>query len=100
MQVGNDMNTKFCLDRWYSDSALASTYHHLYNVCTNLDIIIFQVVLSQGHVLQFTRQITGVMLLGLNTIYQIVQHYSLNVEPDKLIWRWNSSRLFSTKSAY
>jgi hypothetical protein len=51
MKVGNGINTKFWLDRWYFDNALAFTYHQLFDNCTNPTILVFQVIMSRGQAL-------------------------------------------------
>jgi hypothetical protein len=73
MKVGNGMQTKLWLDRWYTDNTLASIYHQFFDICSNPNISVFQVVMSKGQVLQFNRQITGVLLMELNSLYQLVQ---------------------------
>jgi hypothetical protein len=48
IKVYNGMYTKFSLDRWYFDNALASTYHRLFSVCINPTIFVFKIIVSQG----------------------------------------------------
>jgi hypothetical protein len=87
MKVGNGMYTKFWLDRWYTYNTLAFIYHQLFEICTNSTISVFQVIIFKGQALQFNRQIIRVVLIELNSIYQLIQQYTLTTELDVIVWR-------------
>jgi hypothetical protein len=76
MIVGNGTNIMFWLDRWHSGCALAISFYHLFNICSNQYLIVFEVVMSKGQALKFTRQLTGMLLIEYQTIMK--SHKNLN----------------------
>jgi hypothetical protein len=78
MRTGNKASTKFWLNRWQFDNALVSNYYHLFALCVNSHITFFEIVMSRDQALTFTRYLTGVLLVDLNAIYNIIAHYQLS----------------------
>lgn len=98
--VGNGQNTAFWTDRWLGDCALASSYHHLYQICSTSHISVYEVVLSKDKAMQFTRQLTGALLIEFNELYVLVSQQSLSLHTDQLTWRWDNSGKFFTHFVY
>jgi hypothetical protein len=57
--LGDGQNTDFWHDRWYEECTLLSHFHHLFSLCQQPHIIVFEVMRSWGQALSFTRTLTG-----------------------------------------
>jgi hypothetical protein len=87
MKVINGMHTKFWTDRWCSHSALTSIYSQLFECCTVPYITVFEVVMSQGHALQFNRQLTDLMFVDFNALCGCIHNTQLTTGCDQVVWR-------------
>jgi hypothetical protein len=100
IKIDNDFNTQFWLDRWHSDTALAFSFSHLFNICINPHITVFEAVMFRGIALNFSNQLSCMLIIDLNVFYQIIGQCELSLESDSLLWRWHTSVIFSTHSSY
>lgn len=100
MIIGDGRNTKFWTDIWINDSPLSTTHYHLYQICVNKEVTVFDVVLSQGQSLEFNRQLGGRLLIDFHDICSIINSCQLSLNQDQIKWRWCSSGLYTSKSTY
>lgn len=54
------------------DCSLASIYHHLFTICTVPEVSVHDVIVSSGLVLQFKRQLTGVLFIEFNELCGLI----------------------------
>jgi hypothetical protein len=78
--IGNGKDTSFWQDRWAGKCALMSHFHHLFQLCQQPNIFVYEVVMSRGLALSFSRTLTGVLLVELNALYNMVSNISLSSE--------------------
>ena len=57
---GYHSNVLFWEDIWYQNCTLASMFPHLYHLCSNQEVLVLEVILSQGNIIQFKRTLQGV----------------------------------------
>jgi hypothetical protein len=90
----------FWQDRWAEECALMSHFHHLFQLCQPSNISVYEVVRSRGLALSFYRTLTGVLLVELNALYNMISTISLSAESDQMCWRLASNGKFSTHEVY
>jgi hypothetical protein len=98
--LGNGKDTSFWQDRWVGECALMSSYHHLFQLCQQPNISVYEVVMSRGYALSFSRTLTGVLLVELNVLYIMLSNISLSTESDQILWRLAPTGKFFTHEVY
>lgn len=93
-------SVRFWEDIWLGDCALSSRYPQVYNSCRNKNILLSEVIATQGEGVQFTDILVGVSRIEWNELLSTLSHLSFTHEIDKLAWRWDSTGSFSVKSIY
>ena len=91
---------KFWADIWYQHCSLATRFYHLYQLCTNKEVLLAEVITSQGTIVQFRRILVGTDQAEWTQILSIVSSTHLPNSLDTLLWRWDVSGKFSTHSIY
>jgi hypothetical protein len=86
----------FWKDRWNSEYAFSSQYPILYELASNKDAIVAQIVGHDRFYLIFDRPLDSILHAQLINLYRDLSNVILNHEKDIAIWRWNSNGLFST----
>lgn len=76
---------------WFENYTLASRCPQLYNICTNQNITIAEVINSQGNVIKFKRSLSGILTNELHEIIYLISASSFTHYMDKVAWRWESS---------
>jgi hypothetical protein len=79
---------------------LSSQYYHLFQLCEDPFIPIFDVVISGGQTLKFSRVLVGILLTELNEVCSMIRSISLSLERDHLKWRRSPSGTFSSHEVY
>jgi hypothetical protein len=98
--VGNGNNILFSKDRWLLECSLQTQYTLLYELSSNKDIKVSQAIGFNRFYLSFNRILDSVLSSKLYSLYQSLAEITFNHNQDELIWRWNSTGLFTTKSCY
>lgn len=97
---GSQSELKFWLDIWHNNSTLATQYPELYDICSNPNILLKEVIQSQGESVSFKRQFDEIMHTEWGDILQFISSMSFTHASDKLAWKWEMSGVFSVKSLY
>lgn len=90
----------FWRDIWYQSCSLASRFPHLFEICTNPDIQIQEVIGSQGQSICFRRNLTDIQYREWLEILSIISQVSFTHATDQLSWRWDSSGKCTVRSLY
>jgi zinc-binding in reverse transcriptase len=98
--LGNGKDTMFWQDRWIGECALMSHFHHLFQLCQLSNIFVYEVVRSRGLALSLSRTLTGVLLVELNALYNMVSTIYISAESDQMCWRLAPNGKFSTHKVY
>jgi zinc-binding in reverse transcriptase len=56
--------------------------------------------MTTGRALSFSRALTGILIIELNALYNLVSTITLSLENDKIIWRMTQNGKFSTHEVY
>jgi hypothetical protein len=56
--------------------------------------------MTKGLTLSFSRALTGILMVELNALYNLVSNISLSLESDKMVWRMTQNGKFSTHIVY
>lgn len=97
---GSTSIVKFWTDIWCGTCAMASQFPQLYLKCVNQDILLTDVLNSQGHNVVFNDVLDGVELSEWNNLLFLLSQISFTHSVDQLAWRWDTTGLFSVKSLY
>jgi hypothetical protein len=54
----------------------------------------------RGLTLSFSKALTGILIVELNALYNLVSNISLSLESDKMNWRMAQNDKFSTHEVY
>lgn len=103
--VNSGKDTLFWLDIWVGECALYSQYPDLFQLTTNPLLTVDEAFLHNNPScsIHFNRQLTGTTLVEW---HQLISHcfsppiFTMSTEPDKILWRWHSSGLFTVHSLY
>jgi hypothetical protein len=99
VSIDNGKSVEFWIDRWAGEYAFMS-YYHLYRLCTDPHISVYEVIMSEGHVLTFKRTLTCILLLDFNELCNLIRQIILIDRSDQLLWRASPSDSFSTHNVY
>jgi hypothetical protein len=86
VSIDNGKSVEFWIDRWAGEYAFMS-YYHLYRLCTDPHISVYEVIMSEGHVLTFKRTLTCILLLDFNELCNLIRQIILIDRSDQLLWR-------------
>jgi hypothetical protein len=100
MILDNGKYISFWQDRWDGECALMLQYNHLFQLCFQPNIFVYEVVMTKGLTLSFSRALTGILMVELNALYNLVSNISLSLESDKMVWRMTQNGKFSTHIVY
>lgn len=95
-----NFTVKFWEDIWYQHCSLVTRFYHLYQLCTNKEALLVEVITSQGTIVQFRRIFLGTDQAEWAQILSIVNSIHISDSLDTLLWRWKVSEKFSTHSIY
>jgi hypothetical protein len=98
--LSNGKDTSFWQDRWAGECALMSQFHHLFQLCQHSNISVYEIVMSRGLALSFSRVLIRVLLVELNALYNMVSNISLSFESDQMVWRLAQNGKFLTYEVY
>lgn len=91
---------KFWTDVWIGDYPLAVTYPYLYELCSNRNILLKDMISSQGLAVKFPRFLTGVNRFEWEEVLHIIHSFHPDQQEDHLVWDWASKGSFTVKSMY
>nr|BAJ96746.1 predicted protein [Hordeum vulgare subsp. vulgare] len=103
MTVGNGSSARFWEDRWLNGKSVCELMPQLHTCIPKRrckDRTVAEGLLGNS----WARDILGV--LGVHEIgqylqlWQLAQQVTLSTEPDKLTWRWTTSGVYTSQSAY
>ena len=100
--VGNGASTSFLLDRWHDigNCFLYCVFPNLFRISSNPNITVAEVFTNFPFSLQFNRQFTSIILSEWIQLLGFFPSHYLDSSPDRIIWRWTSSGLFTVQSLY
>ena len=98
--AGTDTKIRFWVDIWFLNCSLASRFPYLFSMCTNQQILLQDVLLSQGENLHFNRELTGILGQDWAELLTIISTTAFTHHIDKISWRWENSGKFSVQSLY
>ena len=101
--VGDGSNTSFWFDRWHGNGscALYCSFPNLFRIISNPNITVADVFTNFPSSFQFNRQLTGIIFSEWLQLLGLFSSYSLDSScPDRILWSWNSSGLFTVNSLY
>ena len=97
---GSQSQVKFWEDIWYSNYSFATLYPHLYHICKNIQVLLTEVIHSQGKCISFRRTLTEVDRQEWGSILHILSNISFTHLQDRISWRWEPTGQFSVRSLY
>ncbi|XP_078150904.1 uncharacterized protein LOC144546233 [Carex rostrata] len=97
---GSSSCVRFWEDIWHDNCALSSQFSQLYAMCTNKNILLSEVIHSQGQQVQFCDILDGVALAEWNHLLAFLSQISFTHIQDKLAWRWDHTGNFTVSSLY
>lgn len=99
-KIGNGRSTLFWLDRWQGKCSLYCLYPNLFRIALDPMISVTDAIHNNSISIQFTRQLTGVLLTEWHQLSTLSPLLIDNTIPDTIHWRWNTSGLFTVHSLY
>jgi zinc-binding in reverse transcriptase len=99
-KLGNDQTIKFWKDRWITECNLQTLFPLLYDLASNKDVTISQIIGYNRFYLSFTRTLNNALSQQLQSLYTLLSSVALNHNTNIIIWRWSTSGLFSVRSCY
>lgn len=82
------------------DCTLATSYPFLFELCSNPDITLPEVIDSQGRSVTFFRTLTGVVKYEWQDLLQILNTFTAAAPQDHITWALESNGKFSVNSLY
>lgn len=79
---------------------MATTYPFLFDLCSNPQISLPEVITSKGQSVTFIRTLTGVVKFEWQEVLHILDTFNVDASPDQITWLWESNGKFSVKSLY
>ena len=99
LMVKNGKSTSFWLDSWLAGKPLCISHPVLFDMCLDKYISVYHVLTQQGQI-QFRRWLPPLLFeQWINLLNKVYYHPFMNSK-DIPIWKWNKSKMFSTKSVY
>lgn len=89
-------SVRFWLDTWHAECSLATSYRHVFELCTNQTICVQEVLESRGAMVRFRRILHGILLCEWHEIVAIIHSYTLTADPDVPLWKWDPKQQFTT----
>jgi hypothetical protein len=99
-KLGNGVNILFWHDRWITDCALKSHFPLLYQLASNKQISVAEVIRFNRFYLSFSRSLSEVLRQQVLSLYNLLSMVNLNTINDIYIWRWSNFGIFSVNSCY
>jgi hypothetical protein len=97
---GTQSTVRFWSDICHNNCTLASLYPQLYSICWDKQVLLTEIINSQGECVTFRRTLVGIDLKDWASILQLISSFSFTHSHDKIFWRWESSGTFSVRSLY
>jgi hypothetical protein len=98
--VRDGMKTRFWEDTWLGDSPLATQYPNLYNIASNKQVLVADVLSQVPLNIGFNRTLTGDRWNSWIRLLRSLMEVNLSDEPDIFKWRLTTTGIFSVKSMY
>jgi zinc-binding in reverse transcriptase len=95
--LGDGRDIFFWQDRWNGECTLMS---HLFKFSVNPTVTVYEVVRSGGQVLQFSRSLSGILLIEFNELSILVRNIILSLTRDRFFWRMSPSGKFFSHEVY
>ena len=99
LMVKNGKSTSFWLDSWLAGKPLCISHPVLFDMCLDKYISVYHVLTQQGQI-QFRRWLPPLLFEQWINLLNKVYHHPFMNSKDIPIWKWNKSKMFSTKSVY
>lgn len=85
---------------WFGNCTISTKYPQLYNLCSNKNISIAEVMHSQGSVIHFRRFLVGILLSEWYEVLLLISTSSFKYHVHKISWWWVPSGQFTIRSIY
>jgi hypothetical protein len=95
--VGNGKNIKFWEDQWFGSTSLAI---HFWELCNEQTKSINEIWDGEELRLSFRRCFDEKLFLQWEELKAIVQQLQLTDAPDQMVWKLNSTRVYSSLFLY
>jgi hypothetical protein len=99
-KVGDGTKIRFWEDTWFGTSPLAVQFFDLYIVCNEQNKTISQIWDGNTLMLTFRRNFPPALMQKWQELEEIVRSTTLSTECDSLIWKYESSGVYSSSSLY
>lgn len=98
--MGNGTKIQFWEDKWFGSSPLAVQFWEIYVICNEKLVCLSDVWDGYTVKLSFRRNFLPRLIEQWYELEQFVMSTALSEEQDTLVWQYNSSGVYSTKSLY
>ena len=99
IKVKNGKTCAFWLEKWLDKEALCVTFPVLFDLCKDKNITVHS-VLEKGGQIDFNRWRPPLIFEQWLHVLNRVYAFPFENNKDTVVWRWNKSGRFSSKSAY
>jgi hypothetical protein len=98
--VEDGKNTLFWHDRWILDCALKSHFPLLFEMASNQEITVAEVIGFNRYYLLFNSNLNVILRHQLTFLYTLIINVNITTSSDVSLWRWCNNGLFSVHSCY
>jgi hypothetical protein len=98
--VEDGKRVHFLEDTWFGTAPLAVQFWKLYSICNEKTETIAEVCVNEEIRLTFRRAFSADMMSRWEDLKFVVEQVVLKDDSDALIWGYNSSGIYSSKSCY
>jgi hypothetical protein len=77
-----------------------SQYYYLFKLSINPIVIVYEIVMSGEQALQFSRDLSGILLVEFNDLCLLVRNIPLYLARDNFFWRMSPSNKFTSHEVY
>lgn len=98
--VNDDRSTRFWLDHWFGQEPVWRNHPSLYQLATNIDILMADALRTNPPAIYFKRPLSGAERAGWDELRGELAVVSLRPKADTVSWSLTSSRKFLVKSLY
>jgi hypothetical protein len=99
-KVGNGETVRFWKDVWLGNSSLADQYPSLYNIVQRKNVLVANVLSHNPLNIKFRRALNGDKWNNWLLLCQRLMTVNLSDQPDKFVWKFTKSGVFTVKSMY
>lgn len=99
-KIGNGFNISSWSDVWLGECPLKVKYQNLYNICQDPDISVANSLCGDVWNIPFNRNFGDEEITQCDDLKNSITEVELQEESDTVVWCFEKSGIFSTKSLY